>query len=482
MKGRIRTVKPEIAKHALLWQLGEQLGVPLAYYYILLWCWTDRRGRFPWQPSRLRSEIAPFYVGNFSDVLNAFANGGFVVKYRVGGQCYGWIPQFLRHQHINGKEEDSQLPPPPKNAPALAEEMQLFAETAGYETRADLTRDPVVLEGDVGVDAEHVSTFVYYALDGERVKIGFSRHPLMRITQMRTHLPTVRLVAVEPGGRDLEVARHGQFSTYRLDEGGSAGREWFALSGELAEHIAELVRIHGEPDQPKAMRDRALGTRDDRDNVASGTWSSSSSSRSSLLLDSEQQQKPLGREAETNGASSHGVTRRSSTALVRGGKLTPAKVLEAIGTVFAELSESTDKRLAVDDERALKAQMCFLYWVAKFKHFGAIATPERLRRIVARLKENDGDIGEILYALDGAFRDDWLMGRDPRSNGKKWDDVDTILRDRAQVERLARAMPAFVKGKPHPLIPKLEAALRGVDAGNGTDVSGIAADIDGGQQ
>lgn len=376
MKGRIRNIKPELGKHWLLWRLGELTGFRLAEWYALLWCYTDRRGRFVWNPSRLKAEIAPYDTVNFEHVLNVLANGAFVVKYRVGVRVYGWIPRFPDHQHFNGREDDSVLPPPPASAQAAYENAWQSAEAAAFDSVAAVIAEPLCV-----ADEQNEGNFT---------------------------------------------------DDSDLDTRGA--------------HVGHVHPIPSHPVQGSGDSEKQNGTREKNGNGTS---------------------------------SSRAVTRRAAVAVT--GKMTPAKVLEAIGGVFAELSEATDKRLAVDDERALKAQMCFLYWVAKFKHFGAIATPERMRRIVARLKENGDDVGEILYALDGGFRDDWLMGRDPRSNGKKWDGLDTLLRDREQVEKLSRAMPAFLKGKPHPLLPKLEAALRGVDA-DGANVADVADEIDRGHQ
>ena len=64
-----------------------------------------------------------------------------------------------------------------------------------------------------------------------------------------------------------------------------------------------------------------------------------------------------------------------------------------------------------------------------------VATAARRKRINARLDEGC-TVEHLCGALDGAAYDDWLMGRSDRSNGKAYRDIDTILRDSAQVERL----------------------------------------------
>lgn len=69
-------------------------------------------------------------------------------------------------------------------------------------------------------------------------------------------------------------------------------------------------------------------------------------------------------------------------------------------------------------------------------------------RIVARLRENAGNVSELFYAIDGAKRDDWIMGRANGSKGYK--SVETVLRDRAQVNRFVELAKAGDDPPPHP--------------------------------
>ena len=89
------------------------------------------------------------------------------------------------------------------------------------------------------------------------------------------------------------------------------------------------------------------------------------------------------------------------------------------------------------------------YWRAVMAKPRAILDAKRARRIGERLEENGGDVGELLYAIDGAAKDDWLMGRDPR-NAKVYNGIDTVLRDRAQIERLAELCGGYRRNETHP--------------------------------
>lgn len=112
MRGRIRTIKPEVGKNEELWDLGIETGLPVYQAFTLLWCYADREGRFEWRPRTLKTDILPYWDGDFSRVLDALATRGFIRRYTVDGRDYGVIPTFTRHQVINNRETPSELPDP----------------------------------------------------------------------------------------------------------------------------------------------------------------------------------------------------------------------------------------------------------------------------------------------------------------------------------------------------------------------------------
>lgn len=77
---------------------------------------------------------------------------------------------------------------------------------------------------------------VYYLQVGELVKIGYTANLMQR---MDTYPPDSKLLAVEPGGKDVERDRHRQFH-HAL----GLGREWFVPDDELLEHITRVAREH----------------------------------------------------------------------------------------------------------------------------------------------------------------------------------------------------------------------------------------------
>ena len=94
---------------------------------------------------------------------------------------------------------------------------------------------------------------VYYAQIGDYIKIGYS-------TRLRQRLRTLRadhLLAVEPGGLDLERERHAQFRAERID----LRRENFRPSPELLDHIETLRRERRLPHWAILPRTTVVTTR-----------------------------------------------------------------------------------------------------------------------------------------------------------------------------------------------------------------------------
>lgn len=139
------------------------------------------------------------------------------------------------------------------------------------------------------------------------------------------------------------------------------------------------------------------------------------------------------------------ATQSRSLTLVRE---TAVGFLETVRTGVSE-------QLKRDDLYRHQAEVVFAYWAAKLHHPQAILDSKREKRIVARLRETHGDWGLLCYAIDGAARDDYIMGRTDR-NDAKYDRISTILRDLEQVEHLAAKCPKYRAGQPHPLVAKYQ--------------------------
>ncbi|PWD66529.1 replication protein [Pectobacterium parmentieri] len=75
----------------------------------------------------------------------------------------------------------------------------------------------------------------------------------------------------------------------------------------------------------------------------------------------------------------------------------------------------------------------FSHWQAQHNHPTSKLDPKRRKRINARLEEGFS-VAELCKAISGAKYDAWLMGKNP--SNRRYDGIETILRDAAQVEKL----------------------------------------------
>jgi len=82
---------------------------------------------------------------------------------------------------------------------------------------------------------------VYYArmADGS-IKIGYTADLYTRMTALYAR---DAVLAIEPGGREVEAQRHARFGDLRIGRA-----EMFSPHPRLMEHIAAVIREHGIPD------------------------------------------------------------------------------------------------------------------------------------------------------------------------------------------------------------------------------------------
>jgi hypothetical protein len=85
---------------------------------------------------------------------------------------------------------------------------------------------------------------VYYLRFGDRIKIGTSGNPRMRLASQRYE----ELLAFERGNRTVEQRRHAQFSDARI-----LRTEWFDSSDALLRHIGVLSAGVDDPWQQYAL-------------------------------------------------------------------------------------------------------------------------------------------------------------------------------------------------------------------------------------
>jgi hypothetical protein len=151
--------------------------------------------------------------------------------------------------------------------------------------------------------------------------------------------------------------------------------------------------------------------------------------------------------------STHGSTYESTQAQPMTKKMPRARVLPDPSRPVPEEREEPPSEVATlprpTRTAAVMVNGCdagavFDHWQASLMP-KAKRTEKRLARVKARLQEGF-TAADLRKAIDGATKDDWLMGRDPKSNGRAWKDIETVLRDAAQVERLMELAEAEPEG------------------------------------
>lgn len=132
---RIRTIKPDMGESRDM----ARMGFGARYFFVLLLCHLDDKGRAEWLPKKLAGAMyahdcevgAPELEGWLSECVAATV----LVRYRVDGSEYVCAPSFSRHQTIN-RPVASRNPGPDE------------ADAAHGGLTEDSLRTPVVLMDD----------------------------------------------------------------------------------------------------------------------------------------------------------------------------------------------------------------------------------------------------------------------------------------------------------------------------------------------
>lgn len=109
---RIRTIKPEISQHELLFDLEQETGWPVRFFWAVLPCHCDREGRFEWRPRPLKNNTVPYDDIPMGELLDRLVDAGMLERYTAEGKEYGRIPTFAKHQRPNAREPASEIPDP----------------------------------------------------------------------------------------------------------------------------------------------------------------------------------------------------------------------------------------------------------------------------------------------------------------------------------------------------------------------------------
>ena len=180
----------------------------------------------------------------------------------------------------------------------------------------------------------------------------------------------------------------------------------------------------------------------------------------STLLAERKQNLPVEAETETEvereetNTAPNGAVRVSTAVVLRSDAEPRANgAVGAVRAVLSGVATASRRRDDADRQRAIQAEFVFAYWKVVMDHPKALFDEQRKARIERALRQNRGDVGELLYAIDGARKTPYLMGDNKTQT--KYDGVETVLRDRAQIEKLANMCAGYKRNEPHPRITEL---------------------------
>ena len=80
--------------------------------FIALWCEADKEGRLVWKPKTIKLRYFPADDCDISELAQELHGQDLIHLYEADGKQYCWIPGFQKHQVINNRERESELPAP----------------------------------------------------------------------------------------------------------------------------------------------------------------------------------------------------------------------------------------------------------------------------------------------------------------------------------------------------------------------------------
>lgn len=244
---RIRTVKPELARHRELYALEKSTGLPIRFAWAMLPCVCDREGRFLWRPWALKLDVLPYDDVDFDDVMSVLHQNGFVEKYEVGGEAYGHIPTFLKHQRPNNKESKSTIPSPSSGRiiePLYLEKAPLNLDEAKLrKVKGSLILPSILTEERLSEEKKPINsskdTRVNYPLNLEKASLNLDQGERER----------------EEGEEEEEKELKGDFGKSPLaDEFSNTEQNWFeknsAAEKKPLDTPPEGVKLPNTPKRP----------------------------------------------------------------------------------------------------------------------------------------------------------------------------------------------------------------------------------------
>lgn len=140
MIGRMRGFRPPYFQDGDIYDLEAASRLPIRVAFLALWNWTDREGRFEWNPRILKLNLLPYDPVDMAAVLDVMHKGNLIQPYEVGGRKYGVVnPYWWEQQNINKNEAQSELPKPTEKTMKLFEQGVLAQAFHSYRDDSTVT-------------------------------------------------------------------------------------------------------------------------------------------------------------------------------------------------------------------------------------------------------------------------------------------------------------------------------------------------------
>jgi hypothetical protein len=105
---RARNIKPAFFTNEQLSECS-----PLArLLFIGLWTIADREGKMEDRPKRMKIELLPYDECDIDELLDELHDQKLIIRYKITGTGYIFIPKFLKHQNPHQKEVSKGFPYP----------------------------------------------------------------------------------------------------------------------------------------------------------------------------------------------------------------------------------------------------------------------------------------------------------------------------------------------------------------------------------
>ena len=115
----------------------------------------------------------------------------------------------------------------------------------------------------------------------------------------------------------------------------------------------------------------------------------------------------------------------------------PRGAMVPVSNAIAQVEERATDAAGARERMRTAIELVAAYFKARARKGQRwMLTSEKETKVRARLKENGMDVSELFWAIDGAMKDPWITGEDPKSPG--YLEIRTIFRDRSQVERFVQ--------------------------------------------